>query len=252
MFHDDEKGFDVRRPQDSEQSPGFLKQLTEIPLDVLFERCRFLDILHPLDLLHLARTTKALRSILMRRSATSVWKASMYNAYGLPPCPLDLSEPQYVNLAFDEHCHFCLAPNVKDIFWSCRVRCCKGCIEEHFVSDYDLTKRIPAAPADSKSKSIFPYIVYPRPRPYKPGRILFYLPIAEQYIRELGQLQRNDITVKQWSLEKTEEQNRRLTHAALCESWNSHWVHKRSSEVNIFIIVVLILVWLFLRREYIF
>lgn len=41
----------------------------------------------------------------MSRSAVSVWKATIANIMGLPECPPDLDEPEYVNLAFDEHCH---------------------------------------------------------------------------------------------------------------------------------------------------
>lgn len=47
---------------------GALKHLTEAPLDVLFE---IFGKLNPIDLLYLARTTKALRNILMRTSASS-------------------------------------------------------------------------------------------------------------------------------------------------------------------------------------
>jgi hypothetical protein len=61
--------------------------------------------LNPLDILNLARTTKALRDILMRRSAISVWKEARSNVEGLPPCPADMTEAQYANLAFSPHCH---------------------------------------------------------------------------------------------------------------------------------------------------
>jgi len=67
--------------------------------------------LEPLDLLHLARTTKDLRAILMSRSSVSVWKQALENVTGLPACPEDMSEPQYANLVFSKHCYvgFCLS-----------------------------------------------------------------------------------------------------------------------------------------------
>jgi hypothetical protein len=57
------------------------------------------SLLEPLDVLRLARTTKALRNVLMSRT--------------------DLTEPQYANLAFSEHCHvivslLCLCHGHKD------------------------------------------------------------------------------------------------------------------------------------------
>jgi hypothetical protein len=66
--------------------------------------------LYPLDVLHLARSTKALRAILMRRSAVSVWKAAFLNVPKLPPLPRDMTEPEYANLAFSRHCHVRFCP----------------------------------------------------------------------------------------------------------------------------------------------
>ena len=97
---------------------GLLKQLVEMPLDVLFEVCAILHLLmmtsqflqifghlKPLDLLHLARTTKDLRAILMKRSSISIWKRARSQLNGLPDCPDDLSEPQYAELLFGKACN---------------------------------------------------------------------------------------------------------------------------------------------------
>ena len=97
---------------------GFLRRLVEMPLDVLFEVCATLHLvtdqclqypqifghLKPLDLLHLARTTKDLRAILMNRSSISIWKHSRSQLDGLPDCPDDLSEPQYAEYLFGKAC----------------------------------------------------------------------------------------------------------------------------------------------------
>lgn len=63
--------------------------------------------LEPLDLLHLARTTKMLRGMLMKRRNASLWKTARANV-GLPDCPEDVPEPLYVNLVFCAYCHVCL------------------------------------------------------------------------------------------------------------------------------------------------
>ncbi|KIK03753.1 hypothetical protein K443DRAFT_5082 [Laccaria amethystina LaAM-08-1] len=89
---------------------GALKHLTEAPLDVLFE---IFGKLNPIDLLHLARTTKALRNILMRTSAKFIWKQALANINELPDCPTDLNEPQYTNLVFGKNCY------VRDVDSAC-------------------------------------------------------------------------------------------------------------------------------------
>ena len=60
--------------------------------------------LKPLDLLHLARTTKDLRAILMKRSSISIWKRARSQFDDLPDCPDDLNEPQYAEYLFGKAC----------------------------------------------------------------------------------------------------------------------------------------------------
>ncbi len=40
----------------------------------------------------------------MHRSSISIWKTAL-SRDTLPPKPADFNEPQYINLAFSEHCH---------------------------------------------------------------------------------------------------------------------------------------------------
>ena len=99
---------------------GSLQDLPQMPLDVLYMVCftfepsytlftlysfQILSLLDPLDLLHLARTSKDFRNMLMSRSSTPFWKEARRNIERLPDCPPYLSEPAYANLAFDAHCH---------------------------------------------------------------------------------------------------------------------------------------------------
>ncbi|KIK95926.1 hypothetical protein PAXRUDRAFT_826525 [Paxillus rubicundulus Ve08.2h10] len=102
---------------------GRLEMMPGMNLDVLFYIFGFL---HPMDILNLARTTKSFRQLLMRKSSAFIWKTSCKQIDGLPDCPPDLTEPQYVNLVFDPHCHRCgkVAPT---IHWRLRLRYCPAC-----------------------------------------------------------------------------------------------------------------------------
>ncbi|RPD66387.1 hypothetical protein L226DRAFT_530487 [Lentinus tigrinus ALCF2SS1-7] len=104
-----------------------LSMLPNMPLDILYE---ILSLLHPYDLLHLSRTSKAFRLLLMNRSAITIWRRARDNVLGLPNCPSDLSEPAYANLVFDPHCHFCIKARVSTVMWALRVRCCKTCLKD--------------------------------------------------------------------------------------------------------------------------
>lgn len=96
--------------------------LPNMPLDILYEvwlrtsaghrplsdarfHVKIFSHLLPYDLLHLARSTKALRGVLMHRSAITVWRRARENRPDIPDCPPDLTEPAFANLLFDPHCH---------------------------------------------------------------------------------------------------------------------------------------------------
>lgn len=101
---------------------GKLEGMNEMPLDIWHEVCpgcarsssplcskRHLQIfmrLHPIDLVHLSRTSKTLRRHLMSRSSITVWKAARSSVIpSMPACPDDFSEPAYAELAFGKACH---------------------------------------------------------------------------------------------------------------------------------------------------
>ncbi|EIW87303.1 hypothetical protein CONPUDRAFT_161873 [Coniophora puteana RWD-64-598 SS2] len=105
-----------------------LKLLPSMPLDILFE---IFGRLMPIDLLHLARTTKPFRRVLMHRSSVSVWVEVLANVPDLPLCPDDIPQPEYANLVFDTHCHGCFKPNIRNVYWRLRVRYCSACARKY-------------------------------------------------------------------------------------------------------------------------
>ncbi|KAJ6597218.1 hypothetical protein DFH09DRAFT_114194 [Mycena vulgaris] len=118
---------------------GKLRMLPEMPLDILFEIFSCLD---PPDVLRLARTTKDLRNVLMRRSAISIWKSAFLNDPDLPGVPDGLNEPQYANLAFSPHCHFCFIAGEHNILWAFRVRACNKCLVGRYDEVHKVTKKL--------------------------------------------------------------------------------------------------------------
>ncbi|KZT27384.1 hypothetical protein NEOLEDRAFT_1146580 [Neolentinus lepideus HHB14362 ss-1] len=117
-----------------------------IPLDVLGE---IAYSLRPLDILHLSRTNKALKSMLMLRSSALVWRAALATAVaeGLPPCPSDLNEPQYIRLMFEWSCtilQFCGGATFYWGQWALRVRCCQTCARERLIERWSAWKMLPS------------------------------------------------------------------------------------------------------------
>ena len=103
-----------------------------------------------MDVLNLARTTKALRAILMRKSSSDIWQAALANAADLPPFPEgELTEPQWVDLLYGKSCQVCPvselvlaytqrlkyqfcgrtnSTNTQTYGWEARVRGCFKCV----------------------------------------------------------------------------------------------------------------------------
>ncbi|KAF7973607.1 hypothetical protein HWV62_14774 [Athelia sp. TMB] len=113
---------------------GKLEGILHIPLDVLFE---ILSYLLPLDILHLSRTTKQFRRVLMNKANVFIWKAAREN---VPDCHAkypksfpDMNEAQMTRLAFDPHCYVCSKPNCRTIDWELRLRICSKCVTTRLV-----------------------------------------------------------------------------------------------------------------------
>ena len=69
-----------------------------------FDPSQIAPHLYPLDVIHLSRTSKPLRSLLMSKNSRPIWTTALSNVVDLPPCPTDMSEPLYAALVFDHHC----------------------------------------------------------------------------------------------------------------------------------------------------
>ncbi|KAJ2924587.1 hypothetical protein H1R20_g12500, partial [Candolleomyces eurysporus] len=113
--------------------------LIDLPLDIL---CEIFKLLTPLDLLQLAWTARSFRKFLMNRASKSIWTHVLSAVEDLPPCPNDLSEPQYAYLLLSNSCHDCLRPLsdlLKDnevllLYLEARTQLCRGCSLKHFFA----------------------------------------------------------------------------------------------------------------------
>ncbi|KAH8836025.1 hypothetical protein DL96DRAFT_104662 [Flagelloscypha sp. PMI_526] len=119
---------------------GRLCLLPELPLDVLYE---IFGHLHPVDLLHLARSTKNLRRVILTKNALSVWRATYPSPEEIPTAPEDVPLPVWCSLIFENFCQSCLAVNVRKVYFALRVRYCNKCIKN---------KTIPKSAFDPKVK----------------------------------------------------------------------------------------------------
>ncbi|KAK0463460.1 uncharacterized protein EV420DRAFT_1638396 [Desarmillaria tabescens] len=105
---------------------GHLEGLMDMPVDVWYE---IYAHLHPLDLLHLARSTKAFRTILMSKSSLFVWKVARISE-SLPDPRPGFSEPVWVNLLYEAICHICNKNISRTIDFEFGARLCSKCYED--------------------------------------------------------------------------------------------------------------------------
>ncbi|KAJ2929984.1 hypothetical protein H1R20_g7118, partial [Candolleomyces eurysporus] len=114
---------------------GQLKLVVEMPYDILLEIFQYLP---PADLLCLAKASKSLRALLLDRStAYALWKSAFDSLDPAPPpCPDDLSLPQYANVLFTRTCHcgvqYCSSVRWLMYVWESYSVICKACFERHF------------------------------------------------------------------------------------------------------------------------
>ncbi|KAF6757008.1 hypothetical protein DFP72DRAFT_892921 [Ephemerocybe angulata] len=98
-----EEAAPVALKNDSTSKVATRMTLAGLPLDLLSE---IYALLHPVDLLQLARMSKVFRKVLMNRQASRkmIWLPALASIRGLPPCPKDLAEPRYINLLLESTC----------------------------------------------------------------------------------------------------------------------------------------------------
>ncbi|KZT19471.1 hypothetical protein NEOLEDRAFT_1142039 [Neolentinus lepideus HHB14362 ss-1] len=195
---------------------GKLALLPTLPLDVLFE---IFGHLLPLDLLHLARITKAFRRILMHRSSKTIWKNALSNIDGLPPCPDDMSEPAYANLAFDLHCHDCDKKNIRNVDFRLRVRYCSTCAKLCLKGEID-----------EMDERLRKCLIFSDWCGNYDSQCIYVGAHADAIQKEL-----DDLPVEKWEdyIEQKQAQNEKiLKHAELCETWEGEVYDKRANEID--------------------
>ncbi|KAH9483704.1 hypothetical protein JR316_0003177 [Psilocybe cubensis] len=204
-------------------SEGRLVDLMKIFPEELFREV--LSYLDPVDLLHMARTDKKMRDFLMSKNSRLEWKKARENISGLPDCPDDLSEPQYANLVFEKHCHFCLRhSSIIIIYWTSRVRICSQCNGGKFRS---IKGGPPALP-----KSVRPYVphfvrsVGHGPRSH--NRTYYNFAVEKKWVEEYSMAPDKE----RWAQEKIEMGKKIIEHSEACKAWYSEYKKKKEEEEN--------------------
>ncbi|KAG6863856.1 hypothetical protein C0993_010128 [Termitomyces sp. T159_Od127] len=169
---------------------GALKDIVEMPLDILQEIFMYLT---SGELLSLSRMCKALRRMLMTKSAEKMWKQARLNLDDeLPECPDDLNEVQFANLIFTPLCDGCKKAKGRYYMWSIRRCYCFACLTD------------------------------------KKGLIRAY---ANQLLGKFQRLRKSDDR-QVWIQEVKDTRERRITHGHLCEQWLKIQAQKRGNELD--------------------
>ncbi|KAF8163575.1 hypothetical protein B0H34DRAFT_695953 [Crassisporium funariophilum] len=111
---------------------GKLRNINEMPMDILLE---IFSQLQPVDLLHLSRANKDLRSILLSSGSAFLWTMAFKSA---TPCPPPLypgrTFVQYANFLYGRHCYFCPSVHGNILHWPSQVRLCSKCVPEQLLA----------------------------------------------------------------------------------------------------------------------
>ncbi|KAI0268999.1 hypothetical protein BGY98DRAFT_318472 [Russula aff. rugulosa BPL654] len=145
---------------------GRLQNMLSLSLDALF---LILSGLGPIDLVNLARTSKALRQLLMSRKSMWVWIVARRNAGAVmaPDPPEDMSEPAWALLLFGPSvCWQCSGKNVHHVDFALRRRLCINCKKKNLVHSTNIRLRCP----DLK-ESVMDLLPYTKNGGWTQGRI---------------------------------------------------------------------------------
>ncbi|KAI0943394.1 hypothetical protein AcW1_002566 [Taiwanofungus camphoratus] len=200
---------------------GGLKDMPNMPLDIIVEICGYLE---PRDLLALARTSRPFRALLMTRESAHLWKAARKNLEGFPGCPQHLSEPAYANLAFSPHCHLCLKNNVKSVLWDFSVRYCSTCKEKQTTVYIDHLPH-PLYAYMNDSPDLLNYILDSR-------RSLYHVPQVSALRRDWNKVKQNKLRAERFIQDQKGLVKRIHDHANLCKRWAYSQAVSRETELD--------------------
>ncbi|KAG6834542.1 hypothetical protein H0H93_009058, partial [Arthromyces matolae] len=188
---------------------GALSRIVKMPLDVLYESFMYVT---PIEILHLSRTSKALRQILMTRNAVSIWKQARANLVNFPDRPADLNEAQYAALVFDTLCDVRLLKSTH-----CLRRLTRFSI---VTSSKDLVSYGHFVSAAARGEHIVKWNTT-----YRVCRVAAWK-IHEEYSKVPQSAQSS------WLKTKLRERRQRIEHGRSVESWLEEQERIRSAEQN--------------------
>ncbi|KAK0209119.1 hypothetical protein DFS33DRAFT_1307755 [Desarmillaria ectypa] len=199
-----------------------LSMLPTLPLDILFE---IFGHLHPLDLLHLTRTTKQFRRVLTHKSSTTVWKSSLANVTGLPPCPEDMSHPAWASLVFDHFCHKCFAANIRNVDWYLRVRLCSKCAKTCLLSESGFDE------SNKSDKIILRSIPFHSWPGRHPKEKFCFVKEKDTFVKAFNACQGKDVR-KEFLGKRKAGVKARKDHAKKCAEWADSVSESRTKELD--------------------
>ncbi|PIL34379.1 hypothetical protein GSI_03154 [Ganoderma sinense ZZ0214-1] len=98
--------------------------------------------LAPLTVLHLSRTSKVFRRMLMNKASRWVWRRALRTVPGLPACPEDLNESLYTALIFDSYCFACGVPDAFSVDYALRLRLCESCWKANVTEGIQVLQQV--------------------------------------------------------------------------------------------------------------
>ncbi|CAE7148460.1 unnamed protein product, partial [Rhizoctonia solani] len=214
----------VRRSgtKDHAQSGEVLQtiRLMNLPVEVLIEVARYV---HPLDLIMLARVNKFFRELLMDKRSALIWRSSRGNMPELPPCPDEVSEPQYAAMIFAKRCSTCGGYAPREMNPILMIRLCSYCWVEELVDANRVTDRsllsVIGAPVPGQSRSWKPWCLYNEARAVK-------LKLDE--LTEAG----DEEALQQWKAERHKLVEAKRKNAVPLERWLVKREQERARDRN--------------------
>ncbi|EUC60505.1 hypothetical protein RSOL_348630 [Rhizoctonia solani AG-3 Rhs1AP] len=194
--------------------------LMNLPVEVLTEVAQYV---HPLDLVMLSRVNKFFRELFMDKRSALIWRSARENLPGLPPCPDDVSEPQYAAMLFTKRCSTCGGYAPREMNPVLMIRLCANCWEEELVdvsrvTDYSLVSSF-GGHVPGQSRSWKSWCQYKEARAVK---------VKLNELTEAG----DEDALRQWKEERRKLVEAKKKNAAPLENWLVKRERERARDRN--------------------
>ncbi|KAJ3771473.1 hypothetical protein FB446DRAFT_740490 [Lentinula raphanica] len=211
-------------PTTNVSAPKSLRNLLELPLEIIYEVLRHLSTK---DLLNLSNAVEMFRTFLLQKSSASIWTAARANVPDLPPLMEGMDEVAYARMLFDDRCQICYVRRARglEMVYALHMRICGYCQRSSPAFSREDSLEIQLQPPLIDQEEFLSFV---------PHIDQGWLPsMVQDYMKVYKELVVDEQTLGQWKAKMLEEMKKRDQWSDYHSDWLDICAQRRQRQIEL-------------------